>query len=64
MSEWMVIPSPHGDWPRIKLGSGSTLAFWRVAANSFLIFIPGRVKIILAVKFSKENLENTLHSHK
>lgn len=60
----MVIPLPHREWPKLKLGSGSTVACWRVSANSLLIFIPETVKIILTVKFSKENVENTLPGHK
>jgi len=64
VSERMVIPSPHGRWPRFKLDSGSTLTCQRKAAVSLLIFIPETVKIISAVKLSKANLENTLQDHK
>lgn len=56
----MIILSLHGDWPQLKLGSWSTLTCWRVADNGLLTFIQETVKIILAIKFSKENLEKTL----
>lgn len=55
---------PHGDWQRVTLGSGSALACWNMTANYLLVFILKTNKIILSVKFSKENLENTSHGHK
>ena len=62
MSEWMVIPSLHGHWPRFKLDSGTILTCCRMAAISLLIFTPETVKIISTVKLSKANLENTTQS--
>lgn len=60
----MVILLLYRERLKFKLGFGFIVVCWRVFVNSFLIFILEIVKIILIVKFFKENVENILFGYK